>query len=110
RIFIQNIPVGGAETNRVLKYSTINANGSQTEIPISKEQSQNPTDTLIASLEGDGQITSKSMARKIYFQNGDDMSVVERNGHIYSFELAHDQKLFKCSGVDAASSINCSCK
>ncbi|MDG0817086.1 hypothetical protein [Bdellovibrio svalbardensis] len=110
RIFIKNTPNVEMEAIRSLKYYSMQPNGTQKEIPLSKEQMANPSDTLIASLEADGQLVSKSSARKVYYQNGDDLSVVEKNGRIYSFELMHDQKTFKCSGVDSAKTLSCQCK
>lgn len=110
RIFLRTNPSNDTEQTKTLNYYSIQPNGSQKEISLSKEQRTNPTDTLLASLEGDGQLVSKSVARKVYYQNGDDLSVVERNGRVYSFELAHDGKTFKCSGVDAAKTLNCNCK
>lgn len=110
RIFIQNVPNSDHDSVRTLKYYLMTPGGGQKELPLTKEQSINPTETLIASLEGDGQLVSKSNARKVFYQNGDDLSVVERNGRVYSFELAHDQKNFKCSGVDSSQNLSCSCK
>ncbi len=110
RIFIKNNPNVEMDGNRTLKYYAMQANGSQKEIPLSKEQMANPSDTLIASLEADGQLVSKSSARKVYYQNGDDLSVVEKNGRIYSFELMHDGKTFKCLGADTAATLACHCK
>lgn len=110
RIFVKNVPNVEMEAVRTLKYYSMQPDGSQKELPLSKEQAANPSDTLIASLEGDGQLVSKSSARKVYYQNGDDLSVVDRNGRIYSFELSHDQKTFKCTGVDSAKTLACQCK
>lgn len=109
RIFIETKESANGEPLRKLKYYSMSS-GGQKEIPLSKEQSSNPSDTVIGGLEADGQMIGKSVARKVYFQNGDDLSVVERDGRVYAFELAHDQKTFKCTGFDASASMSCSCK
>jgi hypothetical protein len=109
RIFVQVSDESQGPPVRTLKYFIMNPNG-QKEIPLSSEQSKNPTDTVMGSLEADGQLVGKSNAQRIYFQNGDDLSVVVRDGRIYGFELAHDQKTFKCTGFDSAGKMNCSCK
>ncbi|HEX7674300.1 MAG TPA: hypothetical protein VF412_09015 [Bdellovibrio sp.] len=109
RIFVQNSANSNTESVRTVKYYVLQANGTQKELPLTKEQSVNPSDSLISSLEGDGQLVTKSVAKKVFYQNGDDLSVVERNGKIYSFGLAHDGKTFKCQGVDSGS-VSCSCQ
>lgn len=110
RIFIKS---SGAETGSItrhLKYYAMAPQGGQKELPISKEQAVNPSDTLIASLEADGQLVTKSMARKFFYQNGDDLNVVEKNGQLYSFGLGHEGSFFSCQGVDSAKTMSCTCK
>ena len=110
RIFIKNSGADTGSVTRQLKYYAMNPQGGQKELPISKDQEFNPSETLIASLESDGQLVTKSMARKFFYQNGDDLNVVEKNGQIYSFGLGHEGAFFSCQGVDSAKTINCTCK
>ncbi len=109
RIFVQVSDERQDHPIRTLKYFIMSLHG-QKEIPLSSEQMKNPSDTVIGSLEADGQLIGKSNAQRIYFQNGDDLSVVVRDGRIYGFELAHDQKTFKCTEFDSSGKMNCSCK
>lgn len=95
---------------RKLRYISMNRNGAQKDISLTNEQSTNPTDTLLASLEADGQVVSKSRSERIYFENGDSLLVVEKNGSIYSFQLPHDGKTFSCTGADQATSMQCQCR
>lgn len=108
RIFVQTSENNLGETIRHLKYTSITT-GGQKEIPLTKEQSVNPSETILASLESDGQLLSKAAAHKVYFQSGDDLSIVEKDARLYSFELAHDQKTFKCSGLDSSKNMSCTC-
>ncbi|MGE5085953.1 MAG: hypothetical protein ACM3MG_06590 [Bacillota bacterium] len=110
RIFIKSSGADTGSINRQLKYYAMNPLGGQKELPISKEQEFNPSETLIASLESDGQLVTKSLARKFFYQNGDDLNVVEKNGQIYSFGLGHEGAFFSCQGVDSAKTIRCVCK
>ncbi|MGZ3768837.1 MAG: hypothetical protein ACXVCP_05030 [Bdellovibrio sp.] len=95
---------------RTLKYYSLSADGSQKEIPLSEDQTINPSDTLIASLESDGSLMGNSSAKRVYYKNGDDMLMVERSGKIYSFELPHGGKVFTCKGADAAETMKCACQ
>lgn len=110
RIFIKNSSADTGSVTRQLKYYSMNPQGGQKELPLSKDQEANPSETLIASLESDGQLVAKSTARKFFYQNGDDLNVVEKNGQIYSFGLGHEGAFFSCRGVDSAKTINCACK
>lgn len=110
RIFLQNQSDAEGNITRTVKYFSVNSGGQQTEIPLSGDQAKNPTETFLAGLESDGQLFSKSIARKYFYQNGDDLSLVERNGQIYYFELAHDKKIMKCSGLDSSKNMSCSCR
>lgn len=95
---------------RLLKYYSVEADGSQKEIPLPKEQTTNPTDTLVASLEADGDLIGNSSAQLVYYKNGDDMMFVERNGKIYSFEVPHEGKTYSCTGADSSETMKCACK
>ncbi|WP_415062338.1 hypothetical protein [Bdellovibrio sp.] len=109
RIYLENSPDTAAEPRRTLKYYSLQG-GSQKEIPLSKEQMTNPSDALVASLESDGDVVGRSLSRRIYYQNGDDLLLVERNGKIYSLELPHDGKTFRCTGLDSTKTMKCECK
>ncbi|AFY00153.1 hypothetical protein [Bdellovibrio bacteriovorus] len=110
RIYIENAPSIEMESSRTLKYYSFDAGGAQKEISLSKEQMANPSDTLVASLEADGEVVGRSISRKIFYSNGDDLLLVERNGKIFSFELAHDGAVFRCTGADKSATFQCQCK
>lgn len=111
RIFIET-PQNNSNDNprRQLKYFSISADGQQTELTISEDLKLNPPESLISSLEADGELIGNSVSRRIYYENGDDLLLVERNGKIFSFELSHEGKTYSCSGMDATSTLACQCQ
>ncbi|WII70611.1 hypothetical protein QJS83_09090 [Bdellovibrio sp. 22V] len=110
RIYLESRGGVGQEERRFLKYFAYTPSGEQKEISLSQEQMTGPTDALIASLEADGEIFGRAEARRIAYENGDDLLLVEKNGKIFSFDLSHDEKRFFCQGADVAATMNCECK
>lgn len=110
RILIQTPPPGEGDGERKLKYMSLSQDGKTKDIPVSQDQSDNPSDTLLASLESDGQVVGTSKANRIFYENGDDLYLSVRNGKVYSFTLNHEGKVFKCKGMDSGSTVSCSCE
>ena len=98
------------EGQRTLKYYSLSEGGGQKEIPLSPEQRNDPSDTLLASLESDGAVIGQAKSQRTFFENGDNLLTVETNGKIYSFQLPHDGKVFMCTGMDSARSMKCGCR
>jgi hypothetical protein len=96
-----------SEVGKKLTYSTVTADGTVQEMPLSDDQKRNPSESLIASLESDGQVSSRSQAKRIFFQNGGDLFVTEKDGALVSYEYTVEGKTFRCSGLD--STPNCKC-
>lgn len=110
RIYIQYNPNANDPVKSTLKYIALNPNGSQKELELSPEQSKNPTENFLKSLESDGELVGNSVARKINYQGGYELYLVERNGKIYSFELPVNLKVYSCTGADSSETIKCECK
>lgn len=111
RIHVQRgVDGDDGSATRTLKYYSVDKDGSQKEIPLPQEQTVNPSDTLIASLESDGDLMGNSVARLIYYKGGDDLLFVERSGKIYSFELSRNGRTYRCTGADSAETMKCDCK
>lgn len=108
RIFIQYNNDNEPPTKKVSYYTY--KNGKQEVIPLTKDQSDNPTDTAIASLEGDGRVYGQSVSRRIGYINGDDLLLSEKNGKIFSYSLHHDGAQFSCTGVNKSETFKCNCK
>lgn len=97
RLFIQNALGPSGEMERRLKYYSVGDGGQLTELPLAQEQRMNPTEALMASLESDGVITSRSSSKKIFTQNGAELHVAEAQGKVYSFEVMFEGKSFRCN-------------
>lgn len=110
RIYIENVPTGDSAAARTLKYEAFAANGVAKPLPLSKEQMSNPSEALVASLEADGEVIGRSISRRIFYQNGDDLLLVEKNGMIFSIELTHDGATFRCHGMDKSATFKCQCR
>lgn len=119
-----DIQTSGGETRRILleyktdimsdvatslKYYSISPSGEQKEIPLTTEQMNDPSDTLVASLESDGTVVGSSRSQRAFFQNGGNILTVERNGKLYSFDIPFNGKRFRCEGMDAAATLKCHC-
>ncbi|UXR65316.1 hypothetical protein EZJ49_03505 [Bdellovibrio bacteriovorus] len=108
RLYLERM--GDPEGSRSLQYFAYASDGSRKELPLSKEQKINPTETLLASLEADGEVVGRSVSRRIFYQNGDDLLLVEKNGKIFSFQLVHEGTSYRCTGADKSSTFQCQCK
>lgn len=109
RLFIQAVTNEQGEIERRLQYFSTDSEGVTTQLPLAEEQSVNPSETLLASLEADGLVTRRSEARKIFYQNGDELHVAENQEKIYFFELNHEGRIFRCTGFDRIATVDCLC-
>lgn len=110
RVYVENHVDANGTVSRKLKYFSITQGGMQSELPLTPEQSSSPSEALIASLEADGDVVSRSVSRRIFYQNGDDLVLVEKDGKIYSYSLPHDGRTYSCTGADSSSTMSCQCK
>lgn len=86
---------------RRVKYSKVGADGEPGEqIPLSKEQSEEPSDTFLASLESDGKIVKRETAQRLYFGGGEEIVVTEKNGKVYELDMSRAGRTFKCRPFD----------
>ena len=99
---------GDELVGRKLKYFNMNSDGSTSPIEIDKELTDDPTETLIASLEKSGEIVNRLSSTRIYFQNGEEFIVTEKNGILTDIEVNRNAKTFKCSNLTMAGS-QCQC-
>lgn len=94
---------------RRLKYFKVDAAGNPGEqIALTKEQSEDPTETFIASLEKDGQTTAMEKMQRIYFQNGEEIVVTEKNNRVADIEMNRNGRSFRCQKMDSIESF-CKC-
>lgn len=98
-----------SDTATALKYYSLGPSGEQKELPLSEEQMNDPSETLIASLEADGSLLGRSRSQRMFYQNGGNVLIVERNGKLYSMDVPLNGKRFRCDGMDAAATLKCQC-
>lgn len=80
---------------RTLKYFQMTKEGL-IQIELTKEQSEDPTPTLIASLESEGKILRKEKSERIFFQNGEEILFTENNSQIDFVEMTKAGKTLRC--------------
>lgn len=77
-------------------------------IELSSDQSVNPSETFIASLEKEGDIVSREKSERVFFQNGEEIMYTEKNGKMQSSEIIRAGKSLKC-GDYGQHSFKCQC-
>lgn len=108
RIRIETDYSDSDQSSRRLLYFKVDAQGQPTLIPISNEQSKDPTETFIASLQKDGEVYEEEKGERAYFENGQEMVLSEKNGKIDDLEVSNGSKTFRCAGI-LTSSPACKC-
>jgi len=91
-----------------LKYYGVDKEDLPVPLPLPPEQSLNPTDTLVASLEGEGQVTLREEAHRGLYPQGSEIFYVERNGALSEFEISHQGKSVKCQDLQTSEAL-CQC-
>ena len=87
RILVQNYTDDPeSEAGKKLSYATVTAEGRLIDLPLSSEQRNDPSESLVASLETDGQVISRSRARRIFYQSGGDLAYTGKDGNIVGYE------------------------
>lgn len=94
--------------NRHLQYYTLNGDGLTIPIPLTPEQEHNPTDTFIAGLESDGEISLREDAHRGYYSQGVELYYVEKNGALSEIEMNYQGKSVRCQNLENQQN-NCQC-
>lgn len=97
--------------NEPVKYVqlyNINEQGFPELQPVDAEKARNPTDDYINYLRGGANLIVDERGSRVYFQEGEEMILVERSGNIESFSLTKNGKTVSCTSLDAVNS-NCQC-
>lgn len=83
---------------------------NQTLVPLelTSEQSTNPSDTFLASLEKEGNVSSRERSERVFFQNGEEVTYTERDGKLVNSEIIRAGKSLKCSDYGQPS-FKCQC-
>lgn len=108
RLRIEVEAVGEEGIRRQLQYYSVDAEDLPVPIPLPADQGTNPTDTFIASLEGQGQITLREEAHRGFYSQGAEMYYVERNGTLFELEMSYNGKSVRCQDLDKSQG-SCRC-
>lgn len=91
-----------------LKYYGVDSEDLPVPLPLPEDQSLNPSETFVASLEGEGQITLREEARRGVYTKGSELYYVERNGALSELEIIHHGKSVKCQDLQSPQGT-CNC-
>lgn len=96
----------GKVVKRLTYYGSANES-PESALPISKEQTDNPSETLIASLVSDGELLTTEKSYTLYFNNGPQAKYLERNGVVVGFEFDLNGHSFQCDNLDRQGQCTC---
>jgi hypothetical protein len=86
-------------TTKNLRYFKIDEQGTPIVIPLPAEQTKNPSEAFIATLQKDGEVFQEEKGLRSYFENGQEMTVTERDGKVDDVEITNGPKTFRCAGI-----------
>jgi hypothetical protein len=108
RIRIETDYSDNDQASRHLLYFKLDAQGQPNLIPLPAEQTKDPSESFIASLQKDGEVYEEEKGERAYFENGQEMVLTEKNGKIDDLEFSNGAKTFRCAGI-LTSSPSCKC-
>ncbi len=97
----------GSPVRRAQLYK-INDQGMPELQPLATDAATDPSDEFLSSLRGEGHETLEEKGSRVYYQEGEELVMVERSGKVQSFSLSKGEKTFSCTETDAISA-NCQC-
>lgn len=86
----------------------LNAQGMPIMQTIDPHQAVNPTDTYLATLQGDAKPVEFESGNRIYYQDGEELVYVEQNGQLNSFSFSKGERTVSCSMISSGRT-NCQC-
>ncbi|MNL37069.1 hypothetical protein D3C87_1591900 [compost metagenome] len=98
------------DEGKVVKKLTYYGSASESPesvLPISREQTDNPSETLIASLVSDGELLATEKSYTLYFNNGPQATYLERDGVVVGFHFDLNGKSFQCENMDRQGQCTC---
>jgi len=94
-------------SGKFLKYYAIEQ-GQEKFIPLSQEQSINPGEAAIEDLKKQGAFVKEQKSSRFYFQNTEEINLIETNGVITGLDMLRENKSLRCTGV-ATAKMTCDC-
>jgi len=108
RIRIETDYSDSDQASRHLLYFKVDKEGQPTLIPLPAEQTKDPSESFIASLQKDGEVYEEEKGERAYFENGQEMVLTEKNGKIDDLEFSNGSKTFRCAGI-LTTAPSCKC-
>lgn len=108
RIRIETDYSDSDQTSRHLLYFKVDKDGQPSLIPMSSDQTKDPSESFIASLQKDGDVYEEEKGQRAYFENGQEIVLTEKNGKIDDLEFSNGSKTFRCAGL-LSSLPSCKC-
>ncbi|MGZ3748416.1 MAG: hypothetical protein ACXVCD_13855, partial [Pseudobdellovibrionaceae bacterium] len=99
RMEIEAVGEAGAGTR--LHYYGVDNEDLPVPLPLTEEQSMNPSESFVASLENEGKVTLRQEARRGVFSKGAELYYTERNGTLTDLELSYQGKNVKCQDLQS---------
>ncbi len=97
----------GSPVKRAQLYK-INDQGMPELQPLSTDAATDPSEEFLNTLRADGDEILEEKGGRVYYQEGEELVLVERSGKVQSFSLSKGEKTFSCTETDVTSS-NCQC-
>ncbi|MBK9323165.1 MAG: hypothetical protein IPM97_09540 [Bdellovibrionaceae bacterium] len=108
RIRVESNYSDNTQPSRHLLYFKLDAAGNPTLMPLPPDATKDPSEAFIASLQKDGEVYEEKKGERAYFEAGQELVVIQKNGSIDDFEFANGVKTFRCEGI-LTSSPKCKC-
>ncbi|MBC7741863.1 MAG: hypothetical protein H7061_06685 [Bdellovibrionaceae bacterium] len=91
-----------------LQYYKMNEQGMPELQVLPAEHMVDPSDSYLETLKGDAPTVNDEKGGRVYYSEGEELVLVERNNKVQSFSLSKGEKTFSCTETDTVSS-NCQC-
>lgn len=100
RIRIESEVGDDNRVTRKLKYAGVDKDDLPVPINLPAEQTVDPNETFIASLEKEGQVTLVEKAQRLYYADGSEVMSVLRNNIVSEIEINKSGRTFHCWNMD----------
>ena len=108
RIRIESEMGNDNRITKKLKYASVDKDDLPVPINLPEEQTTEPSETFISSLEKEGQVTMTEKAERLYYSDGTEIMTVQRNNTVSEIEITKSGKSFHCWNMDQ-STHQCDC-
>jgi hypothetical protein len=108
RVRIDTTYLDQSSPERRMSVFGIDPQGYPLPLDLDLEKAQNPDDEYISSFLAGAEPVLVEKSERVYFQNGEELIVVETNGQVESITFSGNGKTATCSGLDKENS-SCQC-